>query len=132
MDITPMIDIVFLLLIFFMVCSTMETQNPVNLPAGYFGDAINHKNATIITLDGEGDNMTVYIGDGMNSDPVPGNGEERDDEITAIVETAYREGKDLVIIKAAGDLYRGEVARIESAIGRVEGVSIRKAVREEK
>ena len=54
MDITPMIDITFLLLIFFLVCSTMSQATSVKLPPARHGKGVDEKTAVIITIDGEG------------------------------------------------------------------------------
>ena len=47
MDITPMIDITFLLLIFFLVASTPDRQTAVDLPTARFGRGVSQNNAVI-------------------------------------------------------------------------------------
>ena len=65
MDITPMIDITFLLLIFFLVASHMESQASVPLPPAQYGATVPVKESVIITLDkGEADTARVFKGDG--------------------------------------------------------------------
>ncbi|MDA1051307.1 MAG: biopolymer transporter ExbD [Planctomycetota bacterium] len=66
MDITPMIDITFLLLIFFIVASKMDEAANVPLPPAKTGKAILVKQCVIITV-GPGDTddtAKVYAGDG--------------------------------------------------------------------
>ncbi|MBI2479419.1 MAG: biopolymer transporter ExbD [Planctomycetia bacterium] len=66
LDITPMIDITFLLLIFFVVSSKMEQAANVPLPPAKTGVAIVMKHAVIITV-GPGDtedSAKIYAGDG--------------------------------------------------------------------
>lgn len=131
-DITPMIDIVFLLLIFFMVCSTMENQNTVALPPAQFGSAVSMRNATIITLAGEGPDMVVYIGDGTDGEPLPNDRALQEDMVANAVEAAVREGRTAVLIKASKRLHWGPISRIEAAATRIEGVTLHKAVHEER
>ena len=54
MDITPMIDITFLLLIFFIVCSTMSQSSAVKLPPARHGKGVDEQMAVIITVDTKG------------------------------------------------------------------------------
>ena len=61
MDITPMIDITFLLLIFFLVAARLDEDTPVELPPARHGTAVAVKSSVIITL---------AEGDGENADPV--------------------------------------------------------------
>ena len=67
LDITPMIDITFLLLIFFLVAARLDQEAPVDLPPARHGTAVAVKNSVIITL-GLGDRgvATVYTGDGKS------------------------------------------------------------------
>ena len=66
MDITPMIDITFLLLIFFIVASKMDEAANVPLPPAKTGGTVVVKECVIITV-GPGDTddtAKVYAGDG--------------------------------------------------------------------
>ena len=70
MDITPMIDVTFLLLIFFIVASKMEESANVPLPPAVTGHPVLVKQSVVITV-GEGpDDATaaVYKGDGNRSE----------------------------------------------------------------
>lgn len=51
LDITPMIDITFLLLAFFVVASKMQEQAPIPLPYAKHGEAIAAKDAVMINID---------------------------------------------------------------------------------
>lgn len=76
MDITPMIDITFLLLIFFLVSSRPDQTTAIQLPKAQYGDAVSQRFSTVISV-GEGgiDQAPVYRGDGkfkenlLSSDP---------------------------------------------------------------
>ncbi len=60
MDITPMIDITFLLLIFFVVCSTMDPTKIGTIPEADNGLAISAKNSAVIFINpGPGDEVIL-------------------------------------------------------------------------
>ncbi len=50
LDITPMIDVVFLLLIFFMVTSTMQSKRDLDVPPAKHGVGVDSAAATILTI----------------------------------------------------------------------------------
>ena len=133
MDITPMIDITFLLLIFFIVCSSLDQAGTVQLPPAYFGTAVNERNSTVLTVDGSGMDSVVYLGGGTAGTPLSSHKETQEREIVQAIEAGFQEGKTVVVIRASGDLYRAEVHRIESAVGTIPNVkTIHIAVKETK
>jgi len=73
MDITPMIDITFLLLIFFLVCSTPDQQGSVDLPPARYGMGVGEQDSVIITISDEGiDTAPIYLADGkIESERLP-------------------------------------------------------------
>ncbi len=134
MDITPMIDITFLLLIFFIVASRLDTGTEVVLPLARNGTAVTMKNASILTMQGgQADFVDVYAGEGnamqrINAiDPIV-----QEELVVAIVEAAVdgTPSKNQVILRADKDVKHREVSRILRAIGRVAGVSAYVAVLE--
>ncbi len=124
MDITPMIDVVFLLLIFFVVCSTIGKNTSVHLPKAKIGVAVNPKTATVLTVDGLEDESIVYLGDGTSGRRLSHDPEQLREQIVQAVELGVREGKVNVVIKADKNLNHGEVYRVESAAGSVPGVKL--------
>ena len=86
MDITPMIDIVFLLLIFFLVCSTAASQMAVELPTARHGTGVSERNSVTITVEASGGDepATVYIGD-TSGKPLPNSIELQEAEIVQAV-----------------------------------------------
>lgn len=69
MDITPMIDVTFLLLIFFLVASRMVPGRDIQLPTARSGTAITAQTAitlTITTPETQDQLVRVYRGDGKN------------------------------------------------------------------
>jgi len=119
MDITPMIDITFLLLIFFIVASKMDSAADVTLPKARYGMPVVEKSAVMITLAaGENGKAVVYTGDGVDAANMVDSGdlEAQEEEVTAYVEKVLAEpGKDNVLIKAEGSVKTREVDRIAKA-----------------
>ena len=129
MDITPMIDITFLLLIFFIVSSKMDPSSNVPLPPAETGVAIPVKASVIISV-GPGDTAEapakVYKGDGINPEFAFPDGDlvAQEEEIAAYVEDAMAEDPTLlyVLIKAAKGIKYREVSRVQDAVSKPESV----------
>lgn len=135
MDITPMIDITFLLLIFFLVATRMDVQGKVELPTARNGTAVAAKNAVILTVtQGEGDAVRVFKGDGMDLATLVSTPDlaEQEREIEAYVDAGLnaRIPKQNVIIKAERQVKHREVARVAKAVGRIPDVQLYVAVYE--
>lgn len=115
MDITPMIDITFLLLIFFLVASKMDPNDAVDLPKARHGDAVVAKNSvTIMVSKGSVEQAKVARGDGrLFSDDL----EEQENEIKEYVETEMDKGdKEHILIKAEKGVKYREVNRVAKAV----------------
>ena len=130
MDITPMIDCVFLLLIFFIVCSTMDQQSPIDLAKARHGKGVSERDSIIISVGSGGvDSAPVYLADDVTGDPVPGDLEQQREAIRAAVEKEKRdEGKENVLIKADRNVAHRDVAHVIKAVSQVEGISLHLAV----
>jgi len=133
MDITPMIDITFLLLIYFLVASTPDAHSQVDLPRALHGDAVSQRNATVIIVgEAEGDAAPVFLADRkMASAQVKGDADDQRERITEHVATSLqKDHKTNVVIKANRFVPHREVARVIQAVSAVEGVQIYLAVLE--
>jgi biopolymer transport protein TolR len=128
MDITPMIDMTFLLLIFFIVASKLGPKAHVELPKAQYGAAVVMQNAIILTV-GEGEPMArVYKGESAEGkDEIPGgNVEEQEQAIVEYIEEEYRRrsgagvSPENVLIQAARGLKHREVSRVAKAASRAE------------
>ena len=120
MDIAPMIDCTFLLLIFFIVCSHIGQQAQVDLPKAKFGVPVPSKLAVVLTVaEGDGDSVRIYKGDGIDQATLinAGTVAEQEDEVAAYVAEHVNEGGDKshVLIKAARGLKHREVSRVAKA-----------------
>jgi biopolymer transport protein ExbD len=122
MDFTPMIDMVFLLLIFFLVASKIDQATTVKLPPARRGVAIAQENAIIVIVKkGSGNSVIVSRRDGT---PFSSDLQTQEEEIAAYIEAGFSGSSpfarpmDTVILKAEGSIKEGDVNRVAEAIGR--------------
>jgi len=137
MDITPMIDCTFLLLIFFIVTSKLTQDVPIELPTARHGDAVAVKAAIILTVAAtSGGEVRVYRGDSID----PKNrivGVDLVEQEEAIAQYIEQEAKGdplkrNVLIKGAKGVKRKEVARVSRAATRADVEQLYVAVLEAK
>jgi biopolymer transport protein ExbD len=122
MDITPMIDLTFLLLIFFIVAGRIDQQAPIHLPPARHGSAVSVKSSVILTVTQRGtDGADVYLGDGKDPDQLLDSSdlEAQSAAITEYVEQEIESGKETVLIKAEKGVRHRDVARVSRAVGKV-------------
>lgn len=131
LDITPMIDITFLLLIFFLVTSKMNDPAPVDLPKARHGSVVAGKEAAIIVMKrGSGDQAEVTRAEGA---PFSIDTEQQNAEIAEYVRNELDAGKKRVILRAEGAVRQGEIGRVSEAIAESldEGMMISIAIAEQ-
>lgn len=115
LDITPMIDVTFLLLIFFMVTSNMKKAATVNIPPAKHGQGIQTSKSSTITIFNTDGEPEIYLSDGTKE-----NGPVTPEEVTSFVQQGVGAGKLNVIIKADTDLPSGFVEEVARAANEVE------------
>jgi biopolymer transport protein TolR len=126
LDITPMIDVVFLLLIFFMVTSTMQASADLEIPGAKHGVGMDSVRTTVFIVK----NPSAEGGDPVI---VMENGNEVSlEEVTSEVQQKMQDNITQVIIKADGRVSHGFVQEVIKAVTSVEGVSFSIAVRDKK
>jgi biopolymer transport protein ExbD len=133
-DITPMIDMTFLLLIFFLLTSKLDSGSEVTLPKALHGVPVAAKQSVVITVKSVGnDGVEVYLGEGTDpSDRVTATEPEPFREaIQDAVNKGLKEDKEQVLIRASRDVKHKEIAKILRAIGDIEGATSFVAVLEE-
>jgi biopolymer transport protein ExbD len=119
MDITPMIDITFLLLIFFVVCSTMDPTKIGTIPEAENGLAVSAKDSAVIFINpGPGEEVILTT---------PENKEFSRDEdaqvaeiveyITSELEKSIGRSKQHVMLFGDENIKVGQVTRIQRIIG---------------
>lgn len=124
-DITPMIDVTFLLLIFFMVASTMQGQKEEDLPMAVHGVGVDASEgvATVeIRAPQAAGGEPGLIFDGQTGVSI--------DDLPALVEQAARENRNHVIIKADRYVPHGFVQGVSRRIVSVEGATFSIGVRD--
>lgn len=119
LDITPMIDVTFLLLIFFMVTSTMQQDASLQVPPARHGEGIRTDAATVITIASREGEPQIHLGDKITDRPATLG------EIAAYVQQGIDDpqgARRTVIIKADRDLPSGFIEEVARAANQVEGI----------
>lgn len=119
MDITPMIDITFLLLIFFIVCSTMDPTKIGKIPEADNGTAVSAKESAVIFINpGPDDTVILSRLDGSEFS------RDEDDQASEIIEYITDEmertigtSKRYVMLFGDAEVKVGQVTRIQKIIG---------------
>ena len=129
MDITPMIDITFLLLIFFLVASKMQESADVSLPKAKHGGAVLEKDSIMFLVYDNGDG-TVRVTSGHGNE-LSKDLKEQETQIAEYIQQGLRGAgpfagaeKSEVLIKAEGGVKHGEVNRIYKAVADAGGDDI--------
>jgi biopolymer transport protein ExbD len=126
MDITSMIDLTFLLLIFFLVAGKMDPSGALKLPPARYGKSVVEKSSIILTLAaGDGGKAIVYCGSGITDATRVGTNDlaAQEEQVANYVEKEFAAGaKENVLIKAAQGIKTREVMRIAKAATRNESV----------
>lgn len=111
-----MIDVVFLLLIFFMVTSTMQKDAQLQVPPARHGEGVAADTAIFITIASTDEEPLIYLGDGISE-----NAAELG-EIGPYVDLEVKSGKTVLIIKADRELPSGFVEEVARTANEVEGI----------
>src|SRR6516164_1380892 len=103
MDITPMIDVTFLLLIFFMVASTMQGTPDVDVPPAEHSVGVDSAGAAVVTIlaaksTAESPRIVLGDGEGIEADLA---------DVRRYVEDGVRDGHKRIVLKAEGDVPHG-------------------------
>lgn len=117
-DITPMIDVVMLLLIFFMVAARMAPRNITQLPKSKNGEmASQHDGVVLCVKAGAGD---VPIVSTLEGTTFSSDREEQSAEIAEYVQRAFEdETKKYVLIQGEPMVLSADISRIRIAVSTV-------------
>ncbi len=129
-DMTPMIDCVFLLLIFFLVGSIPDLTTAVELAPVRDGAAADPNKSVIVTIaDRQSPGPAlVYLADGKTGEPLPDEPAAQQAAVTDAVRKGFQEGKTSVLVKAERTVKQREVVQVATAAGKVEGIRLFLAV----
>ena len=120
LDITPMIDVTFLLLIFFMVSSTMQSTPAIDLPPAAHSKGVTVSSSTVVTVmapTGSESSARILLGDGVGNEATPA-------ELRRYLEEQQRAGLQRVVVKAEGDVPHGVVDEVAKTVKSVEGLEL--------
>jgi biopolymer transport protein ExbD len=128
-DITAMVDLVFMMNIYFLVCWITSALAEVNLPPARHGRAIDTDTAVVVTIIGEkGKPPLVYLGERKaGAEILPG---DLNTKISTAVAEGQKDGKSVVLIKAESIVRFKDVSRVASAAAQVKGMKLHLAVME--
>lgn len=124
LDITPMIDITFLLLSFFVVASKMDPSAAVPVPVAKFGETVSEKNCVcLLVFEGPTpDEPRIFRGRSNEEKDRFTNLEPTalEEEIGQYVETelSKRPNVEGILIKAAGGVRSGSVETVYRGVSR--------------
>ncbi|HUY33395.1 MAG TPA: biopolymer transporter ExbD [Pirellulales bacterium] len=110
-DITAMIDLVFMMNIYFMVTALVTAMAEINLAQAAHCTPADTEGAVVITVvaDGGERGPQVFVGEGAKA---PTAAADQEKEIQAAVEKMLAAGYDRVIIKAEQDVAHKDVAEL--------------------
>jgi biopolymer transport protein ExbD len=120
MDITPMIDITFLLLIFFVVASKMDPSQTGNIPDADNGLAISAKDSAIIFIEPAGGDAPAILRRRDKSEfskDEEAQANEIVEYITDELEKSISKNKDQVMLLGDGQVKVSEITRVQKIIG---------------
>ena len=122
LDITPMIDITFLLLAFFVVVSKMDPTTAVDLPEASDGLAIPEKNCVVfvVTTGATPEDALIFKGRGKDDASMIPDGDPPEQEamVADFVDEELRARPEVtsILIKAEGDVRTGAVELVKRGI----------------
>lgn len=129
-DITAMVDLVFMMNIYFLVTFVTVALGEMNLPAATHVAALDADSAVIFTLARslDGKSVTLYVGDGAKTEPI-NDAAQQEQRVQAAVENGAAEGKKAVLLKAEKKVRLADLFRIATAAS-ADGMKLHVAVME--
>lgn len=129
-DITAMIDLVFMMNIYFLVTFVGAVMEEVNLPAADHATPLDAEVATIISVlaGPDAQSVVVHLGEGRSGPPLS-DADQQAERIADAVDQGVAQGKKAVLIKAEKGIRLREMGRLAAAASR-EGVTLHLAVME--
>ncbi len=121
LDITPMIDITFLLLAFFVVVSKMDPSTAVDMPRARYGATVQDQTAVIVVVvQSDRDEPRVYKGKTKTPEALcTGSIEDIENQISDYVQDEMRDPlKTTVIIKAERKVKYRHMDIVKRAVSR--------------
>jgi biopolymer transport protein ExbD len=128
-DVTPMVDLVFMMNIFFLVTWIAAALAEVDLPAARHCVAVDPDTATIVTVTiNESGATAVYLGDVQRGAEIEA--AQIEARVNEAAHNGLQQGKSTVLIKAAREVRLRDVARIANVATAIKGIKLNLAVME--
>ncbi len=129
-DFTPMVDLVFMMNIYFLVTSLTAIAPDVDLPLARHVFAMDESKSTaiVIVVAPDGKSPIVTAGEGGKgklTDP-----DEQLESVKSAVEKSVRESKNDIVIRAERTVKLKDISRIAGAAQKVEGAKVHVGVLE--
>lgn len=129
-DITAMIDLVFMMNIFFLVTMVTAALNELDLPAAKHCLPVDEETAVVITVlkgsSRDGD-ARVFLGEGDSGEQLT-SFDEQEQRIRAAVDDGMAQGRNTVLIMAEKDVPLREVARTSRIVAEIPKLELKLAV----
>jgi biopolymer transport protein ExbD len=127
-DITAMVDLVFMMNIYFLVTFVTVALGELTLPTAKHVSALDADSAVIFTVTRtlDGKSITLYIGDGDKGESITDT-TQQDKRVQEAVEQGKAAGKTEVLLKAEKKVHLSDLFRIATAAS-VEGIKLHVAV----
>lgn len=129
-DITAMIDLVFMMNIFFLVTMVTTALDELDLPAAKNCVPVDEETAVVISLlkgITPSDDARVFLGDGDNGEQL-GTLDEQEHRIRTVVEESMAAGVNTVLIKAERSVSLDDVARTGRIVATIPKLELKFAV----
>ena len=117
LDLTPLIDVAFLLQIFFMITSTIAMSGSIVMPEAKNGVAPNLTKGIVMTVYQTAAGPELYLADGKGK-----KGVAQLTDIPAYVQEELIRGHNIVLIKADTAVASGFVEDVARTASQVEGI----------
>lgn len=129
-DITAMIDLVFLMTIYFMVTFLTAAMGEINLPTAAHVAALDPDTSVAVTVMGslDGKSISVFLANSDSGESI-NDAEQQEKSVREYVEQAQADGKTDVLIKAERKVRLRDLFRVSTAAA-VEGMKLHVAVTE--
>ncbi|HLQ45913.1 MAG TPA: biopolymer transporter ExbD [Planctomycetaceae bacterium] len=123
-DFTPMVDLVFMMNIYFLVTSLSAIAPDVDLPLARHVVAVDEAKSTAIVIVVSPDGKTPIVtagedGKGKLTDP-----DEQVESVKKAVEKGVRENKGDIVLRAERAVKLRDISRLAGAAGKVEGAKL--------
>ncbi len=116
-DITAMVDLVFLMNLYFLVTFLTVAMGEMALPPADHASALDTDTAVVLSLARslDGESVTVYLGDGQKGEAIH-DVAQQEERVEAAIEQGVAAGKEAVLLKAESKVRLADLFRISSLI----------------